>query len=61
MVARVALQRDDVELVAVNDPFISVEYMVCNFDHLIVSKVANGFFGILNFELDSVDGGSVYL
>lgn len=28
LVARVALQRDDVELVAVNDPFISVEYMV---------------------------------
>ncbi|KAI3768063.1 hypothetical protein L2E82_18495 [Cichorium intybus] len=27
LVARVALQRDDVELVAVNDPFISVEYM----------------------------------
>lgn len=36
--ARVALQRDDVELVAVNDPFISVEYMVCNFDHLGVSE-----------------------
>ncbi|KAK6148119.1 hypothetical protein DH2020_019031 [Rehmannia glutinosa] len=27
LVARVALQRDDVELVAVNDPFISVDYM----------------------------------
>lgn len=26
--ARVALQRDDVELVAVNDPFITVDYMV---------------------------------
>lgn len=26
--ARVALQRDDVELVAVNDPFISTDYMV---------------------------------
>lgn len=44
--ARVALQRDDVELVAVNDPFISVEYMVRNFDHLIVSKVAYSFLGI---------------
>lgn len=43
--ARVALQRDDVELVAVNDPFISVEYMVRNFDHLIVSKVAYSFLG----------------
>lgn len=26
--ARVALQRDDVELVAVNDPFITADYMV---------------------------------
>lgn len=25
--ARVALQRDDIELVAVNDPFINIEYM----------------------------------
>lgn len=48
--ARVALQRDDVELVAVNDPFISVEYMVCNFDHLIVSKVAYVILGFLNFD-----------
>ncbi|KAF3507781.1 hypothetical protein F2Q69_00002965 [Brassica cretica] len=28
LVARVVLQRDDVELVAVNDPFITTEYMV---------------------------------
>jgi len=28
LVARVALQSDDVELVAVNDPFISIDYMV---------------------------------
>ncbi|TQD98112.1 hypothetical protein C1H46_016234 [Malus baccata] len=28
LVARVALQRDDIELVAVNDPFINIEYMV---------------------------------
>ncbi|XP_020415386.1 glyceraldehyde-3-phosphate dehydrogenase GAPC2, cytosolic isoform X2 [Prunus persica] len=27
LVARVALQRDDVELVAVNDPFINIEYI----------------------------------
>nr|ACG33062.1 hypothetical protein [Zea mays] len=27
LVARVALQSDDVELVAVNDPFISTDYM----------------------------------
>ena len=28
LVARIALQRDDVELLAVNDPFISTDYMV---------------------------------
>ncbi len=28
LVARVALERDDIELVAINDPFISPEYMV---------------------------------
>jgi hypothetical protein len=28
LVARVALQSDDVELVAVNDPFITTDYMV---------------------------------
>ncbi|ONK57178.1 uncharacterized protein A4U43_C10F17400 [Asparagus officinalis] len=28
LVARVALQRNDVELVAVNDPFISIDYMI---------------------------------
>jgi glyceraldehyde 3-phosphate dehydrogenase len=28
LVARVALQSNDVELVAVNDPFISTDYMV---------------------------------
>ncbi|KAM7253927.1 hypothetical protein ACFE04_028557 [Oxalis oulophora] len=33
LVARVALQRDDVELVAVNDPFISVEYMTYMFKY----------------------------
>ncbi|KAL2459584.1 Glyceraldehyde-3-phosphate dehydrogenase GAPC1 [Forsythia ovata] len=33
LVARVALQRDDVELVAVNDPFISVDYMTYMFKY----------------------------
>ncbi|KAK2987184.1 hypothetical protein RJ640_030776 [Escallonia rubra] len=28
LVARVALQRDDVELVAINDPFITTDYMI---------------------------------
>jgi glyceraldehyde-3-phosphate dehydrogenase/erythrose-4-phosphate dehydrogenase len=30
LVARVILERDDIELVAVNDPFISADYMVMN-------------------------------
>ncbi|CAJ1947555.1 unnamed protein product [Sphenostylis stenocarpa] len=33
LVARVALQRDDVELVAVNDPFITTDYMVYMFKY----------------------------
>lgn len=34
LVARVILQRNDVELVAVNDPFITTEYMVRFFSPL---------------------------
>ncbi|KAI9120581.1 hypothetical protein K1719_007614 [Acacia pycnantha] len=33
LVARVALQRDDVDLVAINDPFISVDYMTYMFKY----------------------------
>ncbi|OAY32403.1 glyceraldehyde-3-phosphate dehydrogenase, cytosolic [Manihot esculenta] len=33
LVARVALQRNDIELVAVNDPFISTEYMTYMFKY----------------------------
>ncbi|XP_073018182.1 glyceraldehyde-3-phosphate dehydrogenase, cytosolic-like [Primulina huaijiensis] len=33
LVARVALQRDDVELVAVNDPFITIDYMTYMFKY----------------------------
>ncbi|XP_015971381.1 glyceraldehyde-3-phosphate dehydrogenase, cytosolic-like [Arachis duranensis] len=33
LVARVALQRDDVELVAVNDPFINTDYMTYMFKY----------------------------
>ncbi|KAJ1412703.1 hypothetical protein SESBI_20134 [Sesbania bispinosa] len=33
LVARVALQRDDVELVAINDPFISTDYMTYMFKY----------------------------
>ncbi|KAH0672340.1 hypothetical protein KY290_024576 [Solanum tuberosum] len=33
LVARVALQRDDVELVAVNNPFISTDYMTYMFKY----------------------------
>lgn len=33
LVARVALERDDVELVAINDPFITTDYMVTLFSN----------------------------
>jgi glyceraldehyde 3-phosphate dehydrogenase len=33
LVARVALDRDDIELVAVNDPFISTDYMAYMFTY----------------------------
>jgi glyceraldehyde-3-phosphate dehydrogenase/erythrose-4-phosphate dehydrogenase len=36
LVARVALERDDVELVAVNDPFITTDYMVINVGLVII-------------------------
>jgi hypothetical protein len=32
----VALERDDVELVAVNDPFITTDYMVINVGLVII-------------------------
>jgi glyceraldehyde 3-phosphate dehydrogenase len=34
LVARVCMDRDDIEVVAVNDPFISSEYMVCTTNHV---------------------------
>ena len=34
LVARVALERDDIELVAVNDPFISTDYMVSHRENI---------------------------
>ena len=36
LVARVALERDDIELVAINDPFISTEYMVIDLIKLMI-------------------------
>ncbi|KAI9108731.1 hypothetical protein K1719_020036 [Acacia pycnantha] len=33
LVARVALQRDDVEIVAINDPFITIDYMIYMFKY----------------------------
>ncbi|RZR70604.1 hypothetical protein BHM03_00000698 [Ensete ventricosum] len=42
LVARVALQSDDVELVAVNDPFITTDYMVlCHFTNLVYSVLVS--------------------
>ncbi len=38
LVARAILQRDDVELVAINDPFISGEYMAYMFKARVVGE-----------------------
>jgi glyceraldehyde 3-phosphate dehydrogenase len=38
LVARVILQRNDVELVAVNDPFITVDYMVKQIPFVLLVK-----------------------
>lgn len=38
LVARAILQRDDVELVAINDPFISGEYMAYMFKARVVEE-----------------------
>ncbi|XP_011041571.1 PREDICTED: glyceraldehyde-3-phosphate dehydrogenase GAPC1, cytosolic isoform X1 [Populus euphratica] len=66
LVARVALQRDDVELVAVNDPFITTDYMVtiylffcCCFRFSIVVNDFFFFGGGLQtymFKYDTVHG-----
>lgn len=54
MVARVALQRNDVELVAVNDPFITTDYMVCysslQLSCLFLQTIADPFCDLLDFE-----------
>ena len=55
LVARVALQRDDVELVAVNDPFITTEYMVQLFIFLNMFGFCICVFLDLMFILLSVD------
>jgi hypothetical protein len=42
-VARVALQSEDVELVAVNDPFITTDYMVMLLDLLLLFRTPGSF------------------
>lgn len=55
LVARVALQRNDVELVAVNDPFITTDYMVnvFLFDSIVLKKknTHTQGFAILNMRV----------
>ena len=65
LVARVALQSNDVELVAVNDPFISTDYMVwvivtyfCIWDfvlHLLtmVNEVGDNLFLVCDWEMQT--------
>jgi glyceraldehyde 3-phosphate dehydrogenase len=72
LVARVALLRDDIELVAINDPFITPEYMVVYLNQfyfsssaflcsvLCVTLTLNGMMGCLSqaymFKYDSTHG-----
>ncbi|KVI05748.1 hypothetical protein Ccrd_015939 [Cynara cardunculus var. scolymus] len=60
LVARVALQRDDVELVAVNDPFISTDYMVlssvCVFVLITMQVLMFTSDSTYMFKYDSVHG-----
>ena len=54
LVARVALQSDDVELVAVNDPFITTDYMVlCHFTNLVCCMYRSNDFmcGLMTLQL----------
>lgn len=37
LVLRVAISRDDIDVVAVNDPFIDAKYMVCTFSLFLVN------------------------
>lgn len=46
LVARVALQRDDVELVAVNDPFITTDYMALTLLFILLELSFSGSFEI---------------
>lgn len=46
LVARVALQRDDVELVAVNDPFITTDYMAPTLFFILLDLSFYGSFEI---------------
>ena len=47
LVARVALQRDDVELVAINDPFITTDYMVTIYLFIFIFAAVFGFLLLL--------------
>lgn len=49
LVARVALQRDDVELVAINDPFITTDYMVL-FSQIFIYRPFFCYFFFCNFR-----------
>ena len=44
LISRVFLQRDDVELVAINDPFITIDYMVSDSPMYIYIYIGNLFF-----------------
>lgn len=57
-----ALQRDDVELVAVNDPFITTDYMVSKVSMFVIFFFTSCGFGILSvclFKIIANENGKI--
>lgn len=55
--ARVALQSDDVELVAVNDPFITTDYMVLFYFFGKIFVLVSGFIIVIEAVNRWICGG----
>jgi glyceraldehyde 3-phosphate dehydrogenase len=53
---RAALQQDTVKVVAINDPFIDVEYMVFSLFSLLKSSLKRAMFQVYMFKYDSTHG-----
>ena len=51
LVCRAALERDNVEIVAINDPFVDIEYMIYLFKYDSVHGSFDGNINIVNNKL----------